>query len=1242
MSDIEDTQDTHNAKTNALDWLEKAVNAENAPESAKAKALAYRSGFYRKAAQSFSMSEQWRVLKRALQDANEADISSETVQDQLLALAREDLDNASRLEVKDPRVYLFLTAEWIAHDELEQAEAKLRAADHLSQETIEKYYLDVNDWTVARFLLASDLALRRGVNAEDISLVDDVLTALREPRRRIRVLPAAIRLYVSGGRISNARNCLDEYTKAVLTQQEVEDSKLNRAYLQALVAKAEDRLYTIIDVLRPIVVSETSRPELWRLLAEAYTRTDQSRRAIDALKKYLRLRPNDSKMTLQLAKEYIKLQDWNRAFETARLAEPLDPRNIIIKLLRLKSSFYLTASQSNTVDKSKLDALSAELADLREDHPENVDIRILQAAIAIYLKQYKTAERELKLAIEECDEPLRAEMQLVRLYYRTKHMNKAVSLCEAACKHHAEVAEPWLSLSGLHVANADYDSAFRCLRDGLKAVNGPWETRSVSIQLALLEILHGDQDAGIALLDDLAAKDPQEVRARTLLLEVPKVQENKAKADKIIAELKEAEGESGLFWRLHQASLWLSSEDWRSKELDIRDLLQYCISSDPEWSAPVLLMVKMYEKSRNYGRVEEVCRQALTRNPSAIDIADALISLLEKERRFSDAEKVLGQIDTNPRSTSAWNVRIAVNAGDFSRAIDELKLRVANDDQDANSRILLARLLYWRDRNADQAFVYLKEAEAITPRSMALTAAKASILRAEGQTAEAHQVLDEYVVNSEGFGAYMMRAEYNAADGEFERAEKDYQKLIDFAEQGTAGYILLSNFYVTNEKLDKALATLEEGLKKYPDDLRLKRRLMQFLFARGKAHDRERATELLTALEKQLPQDPELMKLRAMQYLQEQTPQSLEASKKKLETAVRLEPTAVDAQLFLIRILMQQRQYKIARDYAIRAIGSNPSNPVLLSARSEVERALKNYPMAIQLAQLALRKDPNNVPTMVSLAEAYRLSGDLDRSEQWIKRAEQLDPNNPTVFGTRCLWLGSKKRFEELTRIGSTFVSTKEQNVQKVLNVASILSRADPIEFKREAVKLYEYALTLSATGIDVNRSLALTLYQIGNAERAKRIYRELLEQYPDNIQVLNDLAWILQEHDRSYEAALELANRGLKIGPDDEHLLDTKGTILLNMKDRLVDARKVFETLEQSSPPSSPRQAKTLLKLGRICAQLNDSVRARQHLKRALEIDQTTGTFTPDERAEIARILRDLDQQTAGVNAALSKKEPK
>lgn len=1279
MSQIILTDPTED-KTKALKWLNQAV--DYAPESVEV--LASRAQFYRVSSQIPGQSAQ--------------DVKGK------LALARKDLEATDNLGTEDPRIRLLMAEEWIAHGELDLAEAELQAAENLPEETLEEYFFDINEWTIARFLLASRLAGGKGDTAGAVEKIDEALEVLKERRHRARILPMAIMLYVGVNRPSDANECLDEYVDAIYTQQGQSARRQALPYLQALVARAEDDSYGVINVLQPFITSGASSPEVWRLLAEAFIRTDQSRRAVNALIQYLRLSPRDPVMTLQLAKEYLKLGDWNKAFENAKIAESLNPTDVGAKMLRIEASINISAEdmENNTPN---LQSLANELVKLRTEHSDRVDIRILQAIIAVHLNKPDEAEKELKLAIEECAEPLRAEIQLVRFYRRAERMDEAISTCQDACKRHPEVAELWLSLSNLHVANTDYDAARNCLTKALIAVVEGRGKRSISMNLALLQLTHGENDEernkGITILSKMAAQDKNEIQARTLLIATREIQNDPNRAQELIDELKKAEGESGLQWRLHQATMWLASDEWKAKQQDIAGHLQYCIDADPQWSAPVLLLVNMYEKLNDLRRVEDICRQALARNPSATDIAAKLVTILGKQGRLSEAEKMLEQTELDARFTSALNIETALQTRDFSSAIG--KLEDLGDDQNARSLILLAKLKYQQNKaDVNDALKLLDDAEEKTPGSLAIIAARVLILKAEGQDEEVQRILNKYVVDSNSFGAYMMRAGYLANEGELDRAEQDYRKLTTFAEQqgGAVGYELLGNFYANpkNEKLDKAIETLEEGLKAYPENLRLKRGLMKLLFMRAKAQDnaqdKERAIEILAALEAQLPQDPDLMKIRALQMLEERTPESLKAARDKLEDVIKSEPTAIDAHLVLIRMAMQNGEYENARNYAIRALGSNPDNSALLSARGRAELALKNTQMAAELAKLALQEDPNSteardvlvsaalkledrsllerartliesalgsgpadeqllisrarvmvklkspqiaipelktycqtgsgsVDALVTLADLYRLSGDMDQAKLWIEQAEQKAPNSQTALHARFIWLVAQERYEEIENISSAYISAKGQNPTTVLSAALVLTSLDSMALKKEGLTLYDHAATLSPLPKDARLALAFALYQTGDAERAKDVYQELLKQYPNDIQCLNDLAWILQEHDQDYEAALDLANKGLRNQPDEPHLLDTRGTILSNLPNRLADAKRDFQRLADLPFAAPPQQAKALLQLGRTCAKLNDPAQAKQHLEKALEIDKKINIFTPNERTEIKKILQ-------------------
>jgi tetratricopeptide (TPR) repeat protein len=344
------------------------------------------------------------------------------------------------------------------------------------------------------------------------------------------------------------------------------------------------------------------------------------------------------------------------------------------------------------------------------------------------------------------------------------------------------------------------------------------------------------------------------------------------------------------------------------------------------------------------------------------------------------------------------------------------------------------------------------------------------------------------------------------------------------------------------------------------------------------------------------------------------------------------DPNNTEARDVLVAAALSSKDRSLLKEVLMlieSAASSAPMDEKLLLSRARVLASMELPEVAIPEleAYCQTKEGSSSVAAIVTLADLYRMTGDMDQSEQRIEQAERIDPNNQIVIHARFLWLVAQNRFEELAGISSAYLSAKEQNPTTLVTAASILAASDSMELKKEGLKLFEHAATLSPTLLNARLGLASTLYQTGDAERAKQIYQELLEQYPNNVQVLNDLAWILQEHYHRYAAALELANRGLDLAPNELHLLDTRGTILSNLVDRLADARNDFERLVELSPSDTRQRAKALLQMGRVCAKLSDPVQAKQHLKAALEIDQKINVLTTDERSEITRIIQGTEK---------------
>ena len=98
----------------------------------------------------------------------------------------------------------------------------------------------------------------------------------------------------------------------------------------------------------------------------------------------------------------------------------------------------------------------------------------------------------------------------------------------------------------------------------------------------------------------------------------------------------------------------------------------------------------------------------------------------------------------------------------------------------------------------------------------------------------------------------------------------------------------------------------------------------------------------------------------------------------------------------------------------------------------------------------------SSVVAIVTLADLYRLSGDIHKAKQRIEQVERIDPKNQVVIHARFVWLVAQNRFEELAGISSAYLSAKEQNPTTLVKAASILASLDSMTLKKEGLNLFE------------------------------------------------------------------------------------------------------------------------------------------------------------------------------------------
>jgi tetratricopeptide (TPR) repeat protein len=266
---------------------------------------------------------------------------------------------------------------------------------------------------------------------------------------------------------------------------------------------------------------------------------------------------------------------------------------------------------------------------------------------------------------------------------------------------------------------------------------------------------------------------------------------------------------------------------------------------------------------------------------------------------------------------------------------------------------------------------------------------------------------------------------------------------------------------------------------------------------------------------------------------------------------------------------------------------------------------------------------------LLALADMHFSRGDTEKAWAWIERAAAQTPDSSAVFRAKIAWLTAQERLDEVCEMSQARRAAQPDDLEALMVGASALSSSGNEAHRRVAAELLEHVTATDPDLLPAQHALAMLAYAQGDLGRAERILRAVVARHADNAQVLNDLAWIIQElHGAAPEAlseALGLAERAVRLEPDNVHYLDTRGVIRTRIPGQLPNARVDFERCVQLTSDVG-RKAAALLKLAGVCAELGDTAEARRCVSRARELDERHDVLGSAERDRLAELTARLD----------------
>ncbi|MBY0430597.1 MAG: PEP-CTERM system TPR-repeat protein PrsT, partial [Rhodospirillales bacterium] len=371
-----------------------------------------------------------------------------------------------------------------------------------------------------------------------------------------------------------------------------------------------------------------------------------------------------------------------------------------------------------------------------------------------------------------------------------------------------------------------------------------------------------------------------------------------------------------------------------------------------------------------------------------------------------------------------------------------------------------------------------------------------------------------------------------------------------------------------------------------------------------------------------------------------------QAAAEWLEKAVRADPKAVEPRQKLVEALLAEHRTDKALMVARELVQALPAEPSAHDALGQAQMAAKDSAGAVVTYQQAVRLAPRSVVLQHRLGMALIALDRKQEGDAALERAVALDAGYMPAWQDR---LDLAYRQGGLDAALDVAKAAGAQGAAASLEpwlTAEAMARA---ERWKEAVGLYRTAMerapnaalarrlhtalmrsgdTKAARGTlegwlkdhpedaESRLAYAVSLIETGDMSEAIRQHESLLNPYPNNATLYNNLAWL---YDRTGDIrALDYARRAQTLAPDSPDVTDTLGWLLV----RNGQPQRGLELLKKAYEGSKDQgnQATIAFHLASALSQVGARNEARQILEPVLASDHAF-----DERTEARRLMDQL-----------------
>jgi tetratricopeptide (TPR) repeat protein len=584
----------------------------------------------------------------------------------------------------------------------------------------------------------------------------------------------------------------------------------------------------------------------------------------------------------------------------------------------------------------------------------------------------------------------------------------------------------------------------------------------------------------------------------------------------------------------------------------------------------------------------------------------------------------------------------------------------ARDPDDAELALSLA-LLQIRLQKFDAAQNLLHHLRTVQPDSIPVAAALTELQIRQTDYDAALRICDEMVQKHANTAAYILRGQTFVAAGQIERAQKDFDQAVVLEPDNPRTWLAASEFNRITDRIEQAISAMDKALALDPDNFDMQKRMIALLLSSTQPNRVQRAEQLLETTRSAAPSDTELQLYQIRCLLLKNDPPAIENAQQMLLTVTEEHPKMIVAWVLLSDIYLNQGMVGKAMETVLQGLAYGPTSTPLLLVKARIEAsqspatalstltllherepdnsdivlelaktytAAQQYEDSIRLTETYLEQNADTANDNIRLQHAIALSrnGQPQQSQQVFDALYQTSPDTSMVLFAETDLLIANRQWNALeARLTPRFEGLGHHADADVI-IRKLLENAEAPSLAL-AEKLITGMLKHNPDSPEANKAMALLLQIKGATAKSAELYSRVLENNPDDLIAINNLAWILCEQQGDYQKALKLAEHGLRKTPDYPDLIDTRGMIYYRMSE-YQKALRDFSRCAEMYPDNSAAMGVTHFHLARAFAALEQPDRAIENLKQCLDFNQKYGGLSGSESEEAQGLLDTLSQK--------------